>query len=116
YTVQRVVTASQLTLDLAMVGIVTFTQGGFEARTTVMYMFPILATGLLFSVSMVRWAALCSGAVYAVMIIVYDAVTQSAIRWEELTVPLVFYPVIFLLLAQIATYLIRLHSLETREK
>lgn len=116
YSVQRAVTISQLTLDLVIAGIVTYIQGGLEARTTITYMFPILATGLLFSVAMVRWVALFCGIVYATTIISYDAFTKSSINWQELTVPLVFYPVIFILLAQIATYLIRLSSLETREK
>jgi signal transduction histidine kinase len=112
---QQFLTVLQLTLDLLIIGIVTFVQGGVEARTTVLYMFPILSAALLFRGSVVMLAAALSGATFVVVVLLHYYVLMPTIPIEQLIVPLVFYPAVFLLLSRIAIYLEHLKSNAVRE-
>lgn len=112
---QQVLTIIQLTLDLAVVGIVTYVQGGVDSRTTVLYMFPILAAALLFRGSVVLLAASLSGATYVFTVLLHYYVVRPGVSIDLLLVPLIFYPAVFFLLARVAIYLEHLKTNKTRE-
>jgi len=112
---QQILTVIQLTLDLVVIGIVTYVQGGVESRTTVLYMFPILAAALLFRGSVVLLAASLSGATYVFTVLLHYYLAQPEISIDLLLVPLIFYPAVFLLLARVAIYLEHLKTNKIRE-
>jgi signal transduction histidine kinase len=112
---QQLLTVLQLALDLLIIGIVTYVQGGVEARTTVLYMFPVLSAALLFRGSVVLLAASLSGATYVVVVLLHYHIENPNISIEQLIVPLVFYPAVFFLLARIAIYLEHLKANLVRE-
>lgn len=112
---QQIFTVIQLTLDLIIVGIITYVQGGVESRTTVLYMFPILAAALLFRGSVVLLAASLSGATYVLTVLLQYYVVKPMTSIDLLIVPLIFYPAVFLLLARVAIYLEHLKTNAVRE-
>ncbi len=113
---QHLVTLAQLTLDMAMAGIVTYLEGGVTARTTVLFMFPVLAAALIFRGQLVLLVASMSGLSYVVAVLVEQYTNNRFLDWTILVVPLLFYPVVFLILGRIAMYLEQLGVIEAREK
>jgi|GEM_PF-2571027 len=112
---QQIFTVIQLALDLVVVGIVTYVQGGVESRTTVLYMFPILASALLFRGNVVLLAAALSGATYVLTVLLHYYFQKPMVPFDLLLVPLIFYPAVFFLLARVAVYLEHLKSNKVRE-
>ena len=113
---QRLLTFAQLTLDLAMAGVVTFVMGGIEARTTILFAFPIVAAALIFHGSLVLLVASLCGATYVTAVLFGQYVSGQSIDLTLLTVPLLFYPAVFLLLGQIMKSLEHIEIIEAREK
>jgi K+-sensing histidine kinase KdpD len=112
---QQFITLMQLVFDFAIIGMITYVQGGVMARTTALYVFPILAAALLFRGSMVLLVAAMSGATYVGAVLLEYYVTGRSISMEELVLPMTFYPCLFLLLARIDIYLELLKTNEVRE-
>ncbi len=113
---QRLLTFAQLTMDLAMAGVVTFVMGGVDARTTVLFVFPILVAALIFHGSLVMLVAALSGATYVATVLLDQYIHERSIDLTLLTVPLLFYPAVFLLLGQIVKSLEHIETIEAREK
>ncbi|HEY1085709.1 MAG TPA: HAMP domain-containing sensor histidine kinase [Candidatus Saccharimonadales bacterium] len=113
---QHVITVAQLTIDLVIAGIVTYVQGGVEARTTILYMFPILSSALLFRGNVVMLTAGLSGVTYIIAILLEFYIQDRPIDWLAMTVPMVFYPAMFFLMARVAMYLEYIGMMEAREK
>ena len=113
---QQFLTAAQLIFDIVMAGIVTFVQGGVEARTTVLYVFPIMTAALIFGGQVVTLAAALSGAGYIVAVMLHLYISEQAVDTASLLVPMIFYPAVFLLIGRVVRYLQHLGTIEAREK
>lgn len=113
---QHLLTAAQLILDIVMAGLVTFVQGGVEARTTVLYVFPITTAALIFGGEVVTLAAALSGAGYIAAVILHIYIMSGIVASTDLLVPIIFYPAVFLLIGRIVRYLQHLGVTEAREK
>lgn len=106
----------QLVIDLSIATAVTYMSGGLQARTTAIYIVPILAAGLIFSSPVVYFTAALSGIAYASCITLYAINHNTPVTLSNLLVPAVFYPVFYLVLARLVDYLIRKTTEDTREK
>lgn len=115
-TTQRTVMVAQLFLDLVMCGVVIYIQGGIEARTTTLFAIPIVASGLAFTRRMVIPVAAISGLVYVVTILLHGVIEQGAIDFSEYAMPVVFYPLLFLVIARVVEFLMTLESHDMRER
>lgn len=113
---QRASITLQLGVDLAICGLVTFAQGGVIARTTVMYMFPIMAAGLVLSGNLVVLVAAFSGLVYVLALFAVEIFAKHTIDWDDLLIPMIYYPFIFLILARITVYLSEVRFDQTKER
>jgi signal transduction histidine kinase len=106
----------QLTLDLTVASVTTYTQGGADARTTALYALPIVATGLIFSRFFVYLVAIMSSISYAGVLILHNTTKDVPITVSEMLVPVVFYPVFYLILARLVVYLTGAYVEDAREK
>lgn len=113
---QHFLTVAQLILDMTLAGIITYIQGGAEARTTILYMFPIMTAALIFGGRVVTLAALLSGATYIMTIFLYLYISEESTNYEQLILPMIFYPTVFLILGRITRYLQHIGTIEAREK
>lgn len=113
---QQFLTAAQLIFDMVLAGIITYVQGGADARTTVLYMFPIMTAALIFGGQAVMLTAALSGATYIATLILHLYIVNESRSLETLVLPMVFYPAVFLLFGQVIRYLQRLDMMEAREK
>lgn len=113
---QRMITVGQLFLDLFMGSLIIYVQGGVEARTIVLYAIPIVAAGFLFSRSWVMYVATASGGAYVATILLHSVMTTGTIDWVECAVPVVFYPMVFLVLARIVEFLMTRETNNVRER
>ena len=114
--VQRLVMASQLLLDLAMCGLVTYIQGGIEARTTLLFAIPIVASGLMFMRTVVLPVAAASSIVYIGTILLHAQLVKGSIDWTAYITPVVFYPLLFLILGRIVEFLTTIEIHDARER
>jgi signal transduction histidine kinase len=113
---QHLLTAAQLIFDMVLAGIITYVEGGAEARTTVLYMFPIMTAALIFGKQAVLLAAALSGAAYITAITLHLYIVDESQNFEQLIIPMIFYPAVFLLLGRVTGYLQHLGTIEAREK
>jgi len=113
---QRLLTAAQLIFDMVLAGIITYVEGGAEARTTVLYMFPIMTSALIFGGQAVMLAAALSGAAYITAIILHLYIVDESQDFGQLVLQMIFYPAVFLLLGRVTRYLQHLGTIEAREK
>lgn len=113
---QQLITIAQLAFDLAMVGLATFVQGGVEARVTILYAIPILASALLFGSRTVILTTALSSATYVAALLLEDYINQSTMGWAQLIVPMIFYPAVFFLIGRIALYFQHLNTQKAREQ
>lgn len=112
----RLLMVAQLLIDLLAAVIVTYIQGGVMARTAILYAFPIVTAGLLFSRTVVYIAATLCSLAFITVIVLYDYMTLPTIGWERLAVPMVFYPLTFYLLARIVVHLTMIGRSDLRQK
>jgi signal transduction histidine kinase len=108
--------ALQLSLDLVVASFVTYGQGGVEARTTVLFVIPIIAAGLIFAKKIVYIVGFLSGAAYIATLWISNIYSANPLPNSELLVPIIFYPSLFLLLSQLVAYLMRISTSSTREQ
>ena len=113
---QRAITVGQLLLDLLMGSLIIYIQGGIDARTIILYAIPIVAAGFLFSRRSVMYVATASGAAYVGTILLHSIVNTGDIDWVEYAVPVVFYPMVFLVLARIVEFLMTRETSSMRER
>lgn len=113
---QRFVLVGQLLLDLAMCGLVTYVQGGIEARTTLLFAIPIVASGLMFTRQIVLPVTLASGVVYVGTLLLHGYIMQGSIDWAAYVPPIVFYPLLFLVLGRIVEFLTTIEINDARER
>lgn len=115
-TTQHLLTIAQLILDIVLAGLVTYVQGGIEARTTVLYVFPIMTAALMFGGDVVTLAAALSGAGYIIAVLLHLYIMDGVKDMTDLVVPIIFYPAVFLLIGRIVYYLQHIGLAEAREK
>lgn len=113
---QQLLTVAQLVLDLVIAGVITYVQGGAEARTTVLYMFPIMTAALIFGGRAVMLTAALSGAAYVGAIVLHLYIVEESSDFGQVALPMIFYPTVFLLLARVTRYLQHIGTIEAREK
>ncbi len=106
----------QVGFDLGIASLVTYQQGGLEARTSVLFTLPIVATGLIFSHLVVYLTAILSGIGYVVSIYIYSEVHNKPLDTSNAFVPLVFYPVFFVIFARLVVYLMKMNMQATKEE
>lgn len=112
---QHILVGAQLLLDIILASLITFNQGGIDARTAALYAIPVTAAGLLFSELIVHCVAVCSGIGYVLSIVLYS-VRNGAIDWQELLPAIIFYPILFIIYSTLVTYLIKSNINEVREQ
>lgn len=113
---QRLVLGGQILLDLVLCGLVVYVQGGLESRTTVLFAIPIIASGLSFLRKLVLPVAGVSGIVYAITILGHAQITAGYIDWPDYAVPVIFYPLIFLVLGRVVEFLTTIEANDVRER
>lgn len=113
---QKIVIGSQLLLDLVMSSVAVHLQGGIDARTTVLYAIPIVASGLAFSRELIMPVAGLSGVAYGITILLHTTHSDQTLDWLEFSVPLVFYPVLFLILGRVTMFLSTAETSDARER
>lgn len=106
----------QIALDLVVASVVTYGQGGVEARTTVLFVIPIVAAGLIFAPRIVYLVGILSGIAYVLTIWISNKTLESPLEYSNLIVPMIFYPSLFLLLAQLVAYLMKISTSTTRDQ
>lgn len=106
----------QLMLDLGVASYVTYQQGGIEARTPILFALPILAAGLIYINRMVYIIAFTAGLGYLASVFAEKYFHDGRLFLTEDFVPLIFYPVFFMLLAKLTVYLMTLNNSETRDQ
>ena len=106
----------QLIMDLGFATLVTYQQGGLEARTTVLYTFPILAAGLVFARYVVYITALLSSVGYVTVGILYKFQNNLDITTSNALVPVIFYPALFFVFAKLVIYLSESIHQDIRER
>lgn len=112
----RLLMIAQLLVDLVAAVIITYIQGGVMARTTILYAYPIVTAGLLFSRGVVYLTATLCSLAFVAAVVLYDYMMLPMIDWVRLAVPMVFYPLTFFLLARIVTHLTTIGRSELRQK
>lgn len=112
----RLVTITQIILDTAMVSYIVYSTGGIEARTIVLFAIPIIAAGLLFSSRVVYAVALLSSVGYIASTVIYQLVSGSNFVEAEFLLPLVFYMAVFLIMAYLLNYLLKIKVNYVREQ
>lgn len=113
---QRLVLGGQIFLDLILCGLVVYVQGGLDARTTVVFAIPIIASGLSSVRKIVLPVAAISGLIYAITILGHAVITVGYIDWPEYAVPIVFYPLIFLVLGRVVEFLTFAEANDVKER
>ncbi|HSX44089.1 MAG TPA: HAMP domain-containing sensor histidine kinase [Candidatus Saccharimonadales bacterium] len=106
----------QLILDLTVAAYVTYDQGGLDARTTALFVLPIIAAGLLFTESIVYLTALLAGLGYILSVLLAINHSGMPLYGSSALVPLAFYPAFYLILARLVIYLMRVYTNDTREQ
>lgn len=106
----------QLLLDLAVASFVTYGGGGVAARTTVLFVIPIVATGLIFGKKVVYLTGILSGIAYIVTLLLYNINLKNPLAFSQILVPVVFYPALFLIMAQLVAYLLKISTADTRDR
>ncbi|MBW3569145.1 sensor histidine kinase [Candidatus Parcubacteria bacterium] len=106
----------QLALDLAVASFVTYEQGGVEARTTVLFAIPIVAAGLIFAAKIVYLVGFLSGAAYIATLWLTNLTSVNPQEVSEILVPVIFYPALFILLARLVVYLMKIATISTRDE
>lgn len=106
----------QLALDLTVASIVTYGHGGVEARTTVLFVIPIVAAGLIFAEKIIYLVGFLSGAAYIATLWLANYNSKDPQEISEILVPMVFYPSLFLLLARLVSYLMKISMMSTRDE
>jgi len=95
---------------------VTYDQGALQARTTVLFVFPIITAGALFTEGIVYVAAVLAGASYVLSIFAYAVRHHTPLTAAQALIPIAFYPAFFVILAQLVIYMVGLGKNEEREK
>ncbi len=103
-------------LDLGLAAVVTYDQGALQARTTVLFVFPIITAGALFAEATVYIAAVLAGASYILSILAYAVRHHTPLTAAQALTPIAFYPAFFVILAQLVIYMVGLGKNEEREK
>ena len=114
--IQKAITVGQLLLDLLMGSLIIYIQGGVEARTIILYAIPIVAAGFLFSRRSVMYVAAASGIAYISTILLHSLLVTGMVDWSIYIVPVVFYPMVFLVLARIVEFLMTRETNSMRER
>jgi len=111
----KVLMALQLALDLSISALIVYHQGGLQARTAILFTLPIVATGLIFTYSVVYYTAIMSCIGYIASVYLYS-INHEPLTVSGALVPLVFYPAYFMIFARLVVYLMRITTEDTREK
>ncbi len=106
----------QLILDVALASIVIYYQHGLASRATVLYAIPIAAAGLLFTQSLSYITAVLSATGYTIALILYRYNTPDAYELRQITLPAIFYGVVFIIIAIIVSAYRRRTASNEREK
>lgn len=106
----------QVGLDLILASSAIYLQGGVMSRATLLYAVPVLIAGILFTKPAAYIAAAMCSLAYMATIILYPLIHYPVYVWEELYVPITFYPCLLLLLASIITRFGALNAMDERER
>ncbi len=85
----------QLALDIVVASFVTYQQGGEAARTTVLFVIPIVAAGLIFAARIVYLVSVLSGAAYISILLLVNMSLKNPLEFSDILVPIIFYPALF---------------------
>lgn len=113
---QRIVVVGQIALDLITCCAVIYVQGGLEAQTTMLFAIPIVASGLSFMRKLVMPVATVSGLLYVATILGHALITTGMIDWPNYAAPVVFYPLLFLVLGRVVEFLTTSETNDVRER
>lgn len=112
----KAVAALQVILDMVLASSVIYLQGGVTSRATLLYAVPVLIAGILFSKPAAYVAATGSSLAYISTVLAYPFMQNHPYAWEELCVPLAFYPCLLLLIAAIITRFSALNAMDERQR
>lgn len=102
----RAIAIIQIVTDLTLSTFAVIVQGGIEARTTILYVIPIINAVMLFrSAGFVMATALVSAVCYIVAVLSVAFTTGSGFVTDDMLVPFIFYSMLFLLIARLLDYL-----------
>lgn len=112
----KAVATMQVILDVGLASAVIYLQGGITSRATLLYAVPVLVAGILFSKPAAYVAATASSLAYLLAIVAYPLLHHHNYGWEELYVPMAFYPCLLLLIAAVITRFSALNTMDERQR
>lgn len=115
-TYYKAIAALQVILDLGLASSVIYLQGGVTSRATLLYAVPVLISGILFSKPAAYVAATGSSLAYIATILAYPLMRDHPYSWDDLYVPMAFYPSLLLIIAAIITRFGALNATGERQR
>lgn len=115
-TYYETIAVVQLLLDVSLAAGVVYYQGGLMSRATVLFAIPIVGAGLLFTRKFAYIAAVLSASSYSLALVLYRSNHPSSYELRQVTLPAVFYAVVFLIIAIIVSAYQSRNASNEREK
>jgi signal transduction histidine kinase len=97
------VAVAQLILDITLAASIVYFQGGLSSRATVLFAIPIVGAGLLFTKGFAYVSAFLSAVGYVLALVIYRHNNPGSYELWQVTLPAVFYAVVFLIIAIIVS-------------
>jgi signal transduction histidine kinase len=112
----QTIAVGQVLLDVALASGIIYFQGGLASRATLLFAIPIVGAGLLFTKTFAYVAAVLSAIGYTLALALYRHDNPGSYELHHVTVPAVFYAVVFLVIAIIVTAYGKRNASNEREK
>jgi signal transduction histidine kinase len=112
----RLVAIGQIMMDIVLASYTIYIRGGANSRTVILYAIPIITAGILFASAVVYSAALLSAVAYVAAVVAYHLIHHDTLSGTQLISPIVFYPIVFFIIAAIVTKLSTLSAQTVEQK
>ncbi|MBI5906684.1 HAMP domain-containing histidine kinase [Candidatus Saccharibacteria bacterium] len=112
----RLVAVGQIMMDIVLASYTIYIRGGANSRTVILYAIPIITAGILFTSVVVYSAALLSAVAYITAVVAYHLIHNDTLSGAQLVSPIVFYPIVFFIIAAIVTKLSTLSAQTVEQK
>jgi signal transduction histidine kinase len=112
----QVIAFGQILLDVALASGIIYLQNGLASRTTLLFAIPIVGAGLLFTRTFAYIAAVLSAIGYTLALVLYRHAHPGSYELNQVTLPAVFYGVVFIIIAVIVTAYGKRNASNEREK
>ena len=112
----QVIAVGQILLDVTLASGIIYFQNGLDSRAILLFAIPIVGAGLLFTKTFAYIAAGLSTVGYTLALVLFRHDHPGSYELYQVTLPAVFYGVVFLIIAIIVTAYGRRNASNEREK